>query len=239
MKPVGVILAAGRGVRLGGLTAETQKGLLEVNGTSLVARQIKALRALRIDDIYAVTGFAEENMKKTFGDELKYIFNPRWDTANNIYSLYMAREVAGDGFILINSDDLFHMGILENLFNSNHPDAISVDDIKLLGEEEMKVKLEGGFLKEISKTMDTASAHGEYIGIAKFGADGARELFNVLEEFVLRDDLDCWYEQAFGVLASRLHIAGVSTDGLPWIEIDTPEDLEKAAKEMEPTIDMK
>ncbi len=232
MKSVGIILAAGRGVRLGNLTAEIPKGLLEIAGMSLIARQVQALRAFDIKDIYAVTGFAADKMKQAFGKEIKYIFNPRWDTANNIYSLYLAGEIAADGFVLINSDDFFHRGILENLLKDGRPDAINVDDFKKLGEEEMKVKLEDGFLRKINKTMDPASAQGEYIGIAKFGAEGAKELFEILDDFVRRDDLDGWYEEAFDVLADKRPIVGVSTGGLPWIEIDTPQDLEMARKEV-------
>lgn len=236
MKPVGIILAAGRGVRLGELTENIQKGLLKIDGLSLISRQIKALRACNIKKIYAVVGFAADKVKQAFGDNLNYIFNPLWDTANNIYSLYLTREVAESGFVLINSDNLFHQGILENLLQDNHPDAISVDDIKKLGEEEIKVKFKNGFLGEINKTMDAELAQGEYIGIAKFSQEGARELFDVLDDFVKHDDVDGWYEEAFEVMGRRRPIAGVSTKGLPWIEIDTLEDFERAEKEIIPAI---
>ena len=236
MKPVGIILAAGRGVRLGELTAKIPKGLLKIDGLSLITRQIKALQTYEIKKIYAVVGFAADQVKQAFGDDLNYIFNPRWDTANNIYSLYLTREITDSGFVLINSDNLFHQGILENLLKDNHPDAISVDDIKKLGEEEIKVKFNNGFLCEINKTMDAKTAHGEYIGLAKFGPEGAKELFAVLDDFVKRDDVDGWYEEAFEVLGRRRPIAGVSTKGLPWIEIDTPEDFKRADEEIIPAI---
>lgn len=236
MKSVGIILAAGRGIRMGSLGATIPKGLLKINGLSLIERQIKSLRACTIKKIYAVVGFAEDTVKQAFGDDLNYIYNPRWDTANNIYSLYLAREVADKGFVLINSDDLFHHSILTSLLTYNHPDAISIDDRKKLGEEEIKVTLKNGFLCEINKTMDAKIAHGEYIGLAKFGPQGAQELFAVLDDFVKRDDVDGWYEEAFEVLGQRRPISGVSTKGLPWIEIDTPEDFEKAENEIMPAI---
>jgi len=203
MKSVGVILAAGRGVRLGKLTANIQKGLLKIGDCSLIARQIDCLFQCGIADVHIVVGFAEEKVREALADCIKSgnvncIFNPKWDSANNIYSLYLAREVVSDGFVLINSDDLFHTGILRQLLGDQRSDAISVDDFKKLGKEEMKVKLEDGALREINKTMEPVVAQGEYIGIAKFGSQGAKELFEVLNEFVERGDLDGWYEEAFG-----------------------------------------
>lgn len=236
MKSVGIILAAGRGTRMRRLGTAIPKGLLKIDGVSLIERQITALRACNIKKIYAVIGFDADRVKQVLGTKLQYIVNPRWDTANNIYSLYLAREVADKGFVLINSDDLFHHGILSNLLACKHPDAISIDDIKKLGEEEIKVTFKDGFLCEINKAMDAQTAHGEYIGLAKFGPEGAQELFAVLDDFVNRDDIDGWYEEAFEVLGRRRPIAGVSTKGLPWIEIDTPEDFVRAENEIMPEI---
>jgi choline kinase len=236
MKTVGIILAAGRGARMGSLGTAIPKGLLKIDGLSLIERQINALQACKIKNIYAVVGFSANKVKRAFGSELKYIVNPRWDTANNIYSLYLARKIADKGFILINSDDLFHQGILENLIKNNHLDAISIDDSKQLGDEEIKVTLKNGFLFEINKTMDAKTAYGEYIGIAKFSPEGSKELFTVLDDFIKHDDVHGWYEEAFEVLGRRRPIAAVSTEGLPWIEIDTPDDFERAEKKIMPAI---
>jgi len=236
MKAVGVILAAGRGMRLGKLTAEMPKGMLEVGGSPLIEKQLDALRSFGINDIYLIVGFAAEKVEKALGGAAKYIRNKRWESTNNIYSLYLARDVASNGFVLINSDDLFHPGILKSLIESPYPDAISVDDHKKLGAEEMKVKLENGFLREINKTMAPAHAHGEYIGIAKFGREGSHKLFDVLADFNRRDDLDGWYEEAFAVMAPTQNIAAVSTGGLPWAEIDTPQDWDRARQDIWPEI---
>jgi len=236
MKAAGVILAAGRGMRLGELTAEMPKGMLEVGGSSLIGKQVDALRSFGIYDIFIIVGFSAGKVEKALGRKVKYIQNHRWESTNNIYSLYLAREVASNGFVLINSDDLFHPRILKNLIESPYPDTINVDDHKKLGAEEMKVKLENGFLREINKTMAPAQAQGEYIGIAKFGREGSRKLFDVLEDFDRRGDLDGWYEEAFAVMAPNQNIAAVSTGGLPWVEIDTPQDWDRAHQEIWPAI---
>jgi len=242
MMPVGVILAAGRGIRLGDITADMPKGLLEVGGMSLVERQVLYLRSCGIRKVFVITGFAHDVIAGRMEEsripeaEIRCIFNDRWDSANNIYSLFMAREVAQDGFVLINSDDLFHPGILKKVVDSDYPDVISVDDYKRLGEEEMKVRLENGRLREINKTMAPSAAQGEYIGISAFGPDGARQLFEVIESFVQSGDLDGWYEEAFGILAKKREIRAVSTEGLPWTEVDTPEDLEGAKNRIWPAI---
>lgn len=242
MSAVGIILAAGRGIRLGDLTADIPKCLLKVGGKSLISWQVEALSNRGIDEIHVVVGYEHEKVMKELLQNMPliiniaFIYNERWSTANNIYSLYTAREVSTNGFVLINSDDVFHSGILKILLDDPAPDSISVDDYKKLGDEEMKVRVVDRCLAEINKTMPPESADGEYIGIAKFGRDGARELFAVIEEFVHRDDLNVWYEAAFGVLAKRRNIRAVSTGGLPWTEIDTPADLDKARNNIFPLI---
>jgi len=243
MKSAGIILAAGRGTRLGELTADVPKGLLEVGGVSLIERQVKCLSKYGIRRVHVVTGYEHEKVAECLNTnennrcETNCVYNERWNSANNIYSLYVGKDFVDEGFVMINSDDIFHPEILKKLIDAPVPDAIVVDDHKKLGDEEMKVKLDDkGNLTEINKTMDPESSRGEYIGIAKFGPEGARELFEVLVEFVDRDELGGWYEEAFGVLSGRRAIKAVSTGGLPWTEIDTPEDLEKAEKEIWPKI---
>ncbi len=205
-------------------------------------KQLNCFVSNNIKDIYIITGYAGHTIYNAFGDNyknkasIKYIFNNRWDTTNNIYSLYLAKEVAKGGFLLINSDDLLHPEILRNIIEDEASEAICVDDYKRLGEEEMKVLLQKGRLKEINKTMEPSKASGEFIGVAKFGEVGARELFTVIQEFVQNDDLDGWYEEAFNKICNRITIKAVSTNGLPWIEIDTPEDIHEARKRIWPAI---
>ncbi len=224
-----IILAAGRGSRLGNLTAELPKALLQVAGRTLVERQITLLRHCGVGRIFVVTGFARELFRPLFDDVVQEIHNPRWMTTNNLVTLAAAGEALDGGFLLFNSDVLLHPGILEALMVSPHPCALAVDDQRLLADEEMKVALDpAGRMTAIAKTLDPATACGEYIGVAKFDSAGAASLRAAMARMITVGQTNEWYEAAFQAIAPEVALQTCSTAGLPWIEIDTPEDLAQA-----------
>ena len=225
-----IVLAAGRGVRLGELTEDIPKCMLPLLGTTVVRRQIDLLIDVGLSDIHVVTGYKDEKLREHLSDyEINFIHNPSWHETNNIYSLHLARDIAMDGFYLLNSDVLFHAGILSK-FVSTSGTAMVVDDYKVLGEEEMKVIIRQGRVVDIGKDINPEEADGEYIGILRFDASDARRLFDEIEVFIERGDTGVWYENAIREILGEVLIKDVSTEGLPWIEIDTPEDYEKAKR---------
>ncbi len=224
--PVAVILAAGRGSRLGRLTAERPKALLEVGGRSLVERQIEALRVAGLPSILLVTGFARERFAGLLAEDVREVYNDRWASTNNLVTLASAGSALDNGFLLLNSDVLFDPAILHDLLTAPAPCLLAVDDRKPLAEEEMKVVLDGdGRLREIAKSIDPARARGEYIGLARFDAPGALRLRAVLRDLERSGRTGEWYESAIQELAQGWEIRTCSTQGRAWIEIDTPEDL--------------
>lgn len=224
-----VILAAGRGSRLGSLTADRPKALLQVAGRTLVERQVSLLRRSGVGRIYIVTGFARELFRSMFDDAVQEIHNPDWMTTNNLVSLATAAGALDGGFILFNSDVLLHPGILDALLRAQHPCALAVDDQRPLADEEMKVVLDAnGRLTAIAKTLDPATACGEYIGLAKFDPAGADRLRSAMAGMIAAGRTNEWYEAAFQAIAPEVALQTCSTAGLPWIEIDTPEDLAQA-----------
>ena len=92
----------------------------------------------------------------------------------------------------------------------------------------MKVILNDNKLVEINKYIDPKKATGEYIGISKFSERGATILFDKIDELIKQGKVNEWYEEAFAEIINGLSIYGVSTDGLPWIEIDDFTDLKNA-----------
>lgn len=226
-----VILAAGRGSRLGELTEDIPKALLEVAGRTLLQRQLEVLRSLKIAPVYILTGFAREKFEVYLSDDVIEIFNERWISANNLVTLATAGEILDNGFLLLNADVLFQPLILERLLANPAPNVLVVDREKKLGEEEMKVSLDGdGKITDISKTIPQQRADGEYIGIARFDAMGAKSLRSAMSEIIAEGRTDEWYEAAIAAMSSRTTIKTCPTGGLPWIEIDTPADFTAARK---------
>lgn len=231
-----IILAAGRSRRLGRLTERMPKCLLSLDGATIIDHQIATLRACGITRISIVTGFCDAMVRSHCGAGFDYILNADFDTTNSIYSLWLAlRQVAGP-FVVLNSDVVFHPGILTALLASERPDALTVSLQNGMGEEEMKVKLEGDRIVDIRKDMDPAGADGENVGVLKFSADGGRLLLDKTGELVARGVVNAWAPRAFQELCARHPLYAVSTQELPWIEIDFPEDLEKARADIYPRI---
>ncbi len=232
-----LILAAGRGNRLGALTEVIPKCLLYAGGTTLIERQLLQLVNAGIRDIKVVTGFKREKLSSLWNRYTEEIFNPEWDSANNIVSLAVALDSIRKDFVLLNSDVLFSDKILTDFLDSPAPCALCIDDSKALGDEEMKITADKkGRIQHIRKTIPPSDAAGEYIGIAKFDAHAACELNKTLKDLISRGETACWYESAIEILCSTHTILTSSTNNLPWIEIDTPEDLTRAREHILPAI---
>jgi len=82
-----VILAAGHGSRMGALTADRPKALLEVAGYPLIDRQIDALTMYGVTNITVVTGYKHDRLREHLGTRVSYIYNDRYSTSNSLYSL--------------------------------------------------------------------------------------------------------------------------------------------------------
>ena len=229
-----VILAAGVGRRLGPLTAARPKALIEIAGTTLLERQLRALEAAGCRDAFVVSGHCAERLRATLESRrgqirTHEILNPRYATTNNVVSLLAAREVMGSGFCLLNSDIVFDRAILAELWGKAAGSWMVVDTDEPLGAEEMKVQLDAhGCVRRISKQLDPANSVGEYIGLACFDASGARAFVAAAQRLVASGGSDLYYEDAIDREVDRIRIGIVPTRGGAWTEIDDEVDLERA-----------
>ncbi len=229
----GILLAAGIGSRLRPLTESRPKCLLEVGGVTLLERTLRAFVEAGVDECLLVTGYLQgmvEGAVRGFGLPLKvrFVHNERFGATNNNYSLWLAGlQAEGEDIILLDGDILFETGILRSLIGAAEPDALVVRAGGPLGAEEIKVELDGaGAVRRIGKEVDPGCADGESIGIEKFSAPAARELFRILGR---RRERYEFYEASFQELIDGgVRLAAVSAGGMACMEIDTPQDLEAA-----------
>ena len=237
----GIILAAGKGGRLNGTAGERPKCLMEVGGLSLVERQVRTLRSAGINEIVIVVGCQAAAVRQACGQTITYVENARYSETNSLYSLWMARPLLFEGFVVLNCDVLFHPALLHDLLASRHENALLLEYCEAnqppLGAEEMKVKVRGGRVLEMSKAMHPTEADGENLGIVKFGARGAAALVEIMDGIVGSGSVRDWAPRAFSEFAQRHPLHAVGTHGYPWIEIDFPQDYRRAVMEVLPRIE--
>jgi L-glutamine-phosphate cytidylyltransferase len=237
----GIILAAGKGSRLNGIAGDAPKCLVKIGNETLIERQIRTLRRAGITDIVVVTGCQAERVRRVCGHEITYVENARFAQTNSMYSLWLARPLLFEGFVVLNCDVLFHPTLLSDLLTSRHDDALLLAyrsaDAPPFGDEEMKVKVRQGRVDDISKAMAPDDADGENVGIVKFGPDGAAALVTIMDGLVAAGSLREWAPRAFREFARTRPLYAIGTRGFPWTEIDFPEDYRRAVDEILPAID--
>jgi choline kinase len=207
---------------------------------TLIERQIQAFRQCEIDDIAIVVGYGADRVRRACGPDVEYVHNEIFDKTNSLYSLWLTRHLLLEGFVVMNSDVLFHPQLLKDLLTARHEDALLIAYTSEcrgpLGDEEMKVKVRGGRVIDISKQMDPAEADGENLGIVKFGASGARLLIEKMDALIAAKSYRDWAPRAFLDFAAERPLQAIGTRGYPWTEIDFPEDYRLALDVIWPSI---
>jgi len=230
-----IILAAGHGSRMGALTMDRPKAMLEVDGRPLIDWQLDALASYGIIDVTVIAGHQQQRLREHLGSRVRFIENTRYRDTNSLYSLSLASARIADGAVIMNSDVLVSRELLGTLVSAPVEDAALVDDATVLADEEMKVRVWQGFIIDFSKELAPWEAHGENVGILKFGPHGGRRLAALLDA-IAGTHPQAWAPRAFRALAQEWPLRAVMTSGLPWTEIDFPDDLERARNVIAPAI---
>ena len=235
-----VILAAGTASRLRPLTDNCPKCLLKIGDRCFLQRSFDGLIQNGIKEFVVVTGYLHEQIEEFLGTHYKdlsitYIYNERYASTNNIYSLWLARpEVEGQEMLLLDSDILYDPQIVGRLLASQHADILALNNHPL-GEEEMKIVPDAeGRVKEISKTCSIADAIGESIGIERMSPSYTQALYKELEVMIEQEGLDnIFYERAFERLIPQGHTFYIEdTTDLYSMEVDTVEDFRDVESKM-------
>ena len=221
--------------RLRPLTDERPKCLLTVGSRTLLQRTFDAMIAAGISE-FVVTGYRGEMIRdfllNTYPSSLTFHFlhNADYEHNNNIYSLWMTRElVRGREFLLLDSDILFDPAIIQRILQE--PGTALALNRHELGEEEIKVIVDSNNqVVEISKVCSPSEAIGESVGIEKMEADYSEALFAELDRMIEGEGLiDIFYERAFERLIPQGHSFHiVDTTDYFSIELDTVDDFNSA-----------
>ncbi|HJP29372.1 MAG TPA: phosphocholine cytidylyltransferase family protein [Candidatus Latescibacteria bacterium] len=232
-----IILAAGAGTRMRQLTQKRPKCLVAVGERPLLDIQLDALRGAGVEDIVVVVGFEAKQVRDHCGPGVRYVVNEQWQTTNSIFSLYQAaRWLEGERVFLFNCDILFDRRLLVRLLE-HRGSSIAVDSRAARLEGEMNVRVDDdGVVRAIGKHLDPATTTAVSVQLAAFDASGAQQVRTELERLVYDDERDAFPTSAYGPLVAAGGMAAIEAGDLPWAEIDTVEDYERAVAQVAPRL---
>ena len=243
-----IILAAGMGRRLGELTNDNTKCMLQVNGVRLIHRILDSIYETGIRKVVLVVGYKAENVKSLIGDEYRgmeivYVENSVYDKTNNIYSLFLAREyLTADDTILLESDLIFESRILTKIINDPYPTLALVDKyeswmdgtVVTLDEDNNIVE----FLTKDKFKYSDINSYYKTVNIYKFSKEfSATHYVPFLEAYCHALGKNEYYEQVLKVitLLDDSPLKALPLSGEKWYEIDDIQDLDIASSMFAPT----
>ncbi len=230
-----VILAAGRGSRLKSETDERPKCLTEVGGRTLLEHQLELLFAAGIQRVCVVAGYQAQAVQEAVGGAADIIYNDLWASTNSLYSLSLCRQWIRGPVVIKNCDVMVDGEAIRRL-RSSQGSAFLYDSLSGNDAEHMKVELQDGRLTAMSKVLEAERVCGENVGILQFDANAVRFLFREAEAALRTLGRKHWQAVAVERLCEIIPIQGVDICDLPWVEIDFPEDLEAARRNVWPAI---
>ncbi len=232
-----IILAAGVGRRFGPLTEHQPKCLLQVGHLTLLELMLDALQTVAREAVIVV-GHRQDLIRDLVGERfgrlpVRYVENPDY-TKGSLRSLWAARhEIKGDCLVM-DADVLFATELIERLVSAEPPSAFLLDEKFTDTGEEIKLYALGERVVAMGKTT-TPPQHdrvGEGVGFFKCAAAHGSFLIDSMRELLAESTREREYEDALDRMLSKVHVGWVAVDGLPWTEIDFPEDLRRAREEV-------
>ena len=236
-----VILAAGVGKRLWPVTQHRPKCLVEIGGQTLLHRYLRSLAEVGVHRADIVVGYKQEMIRaavavNAYGVKVEFLVNEQFHRGS-ISSLWVARTALDDDVIVMDADVLFHPEILRRLVRSPYPNALLMDEsVKQTGEECMVV-VEGGRVIALTKKMPLHYDYaGEGVGFLKVHHADTPHVVASLRTYVDREAWQMEYEDALLEFFRAVKVGHEKIGGLPWTEIDFPEDVEKAERDVLPKL---
>ena len=234
-----IILAAGVGKRLGEAGESQPKSLLRFEGKSLLQRHLENLRHYQIDQVAIAVGYQAESIQaeiKAIGAEnfVTTVYNPDY-TQGSVVSLWTLREylTSGDDFLLMDADVLYDRLIIERLVNTEIDNCFLLDRDFEPGDEPVKLCVQENSLVEFRKQVAKDLAYdfaGESVGFFRFDSGVGERLALATEDYVMNQKQEEPYEEVIRdlLLQNPEKFGYEDITGIPWIEIDFPEDIQRA-----------
>jgi choline kinase len=231
-----LLLAAGTGSRLFPLTQNSPKCLTLVNEKSILERLVIGLKKQGFKRLVIVTGYLENCIREFLGTKsgnmtIEYIYSPLYKTTNNIYSLWMARNIINEPFMLIESDLVFDSSQLDNMI---FPDRIAVARMQpwmngttvSINQAQLVKSYQDGTITHLNED------RYKTVNIYSFSVPTWQSIVKKLNQHIAAGIVNSYYETVFSEMVAdgSLSLKAVPFNNKLWYEIDTIEDLAEAEK---------
>jgi len=234
-----VILAAGEGTRLRPYTLDRPKCMVEIDGVSLIDRQLEVLKSEGIGDIVIIGGYKSEMLKR--GD-IKLKVNARYFETNMVWTLFSAEEELEGDVIVSYGDIVYSKNILKALIKSKADIAVTIDkkwegywrernENPLDDAETLKLRKDGTISEIGQKPSSLEEIEGQYMGLMKFSSEGVRQIKSAFHSALesgklLGKEVENSYmtDLLQFIVSIGGKVASVQIDE-DWVEVDTVEDL--------------
>ncbi|MCR5043811.1 MAG: aminotransferase class I/II-fold pyridoxal phosphate-dependent enzyme [Bacteroidaceae bacterium] len=237
-----IILAAGMGRRLGELTRENTKCMVEVNGVRLIDRLLGQLSGLSLRRVIIVVGYQGQNLMDYIGHRydgrltIEYAENPIYDKTNNIYSLSLVKEkMLEDDTLLIESDLIFSDRLFQMILEDEYPNVALVAKYESWMDGTM-VRIDEArnivnFVPKKAFRYEDVDEYYKTVNIYKFSRDFCEQKYvPFLEAYCHALGNNEYYEQVLRVitLLDSAELKALPVGDEKWYEIDDIQDLDIA-----------
>ena len=237
-----IILAAGLGTRLKPITDHSPKCLTEVNGKPVLLNTLENLAASGITQCTIVTGYLKDKITKTAGSsrngvEIRYTENRAYHKTNDMYSLWLAREVLVSGAVILEGDIFFRANTLKEALRDmddrsfylagrypGKPDEVILTTDRDKNIRSIEVLRGGAFLNACETGGNTFMSSGILTVRPEYG----KSLHRWLQAEVDTGNTNVLFDDVIGMHATELPLSVYEIGDDDWVEIDTPEDLYRA-----------
>jgi choline kinase len=244
---IACIYAAGRSLRLGAAFADRQKIMLEFGGKSLLEWHLQHLRAVGVQKLVVVTGhqrqgirWALDRLPPDYGLEILELVNENF-TEGSVLSMYTSIpqiQAANDSILLMDGDVLYCHEIMQRLIGSRHRNALLIDrHFATTDDDPVLVPVCNGKPFEfVKRWQGSADLVGESVGFFKIVCEDIPLLTAEIEKYIAGPGRMESYDEIIRALVRAGRFGYEDITGLPWTEIDFPEDIVFAREKVLPAI---
>ncbi|MDD6082063.1 MAG: iron-containing alcohol dehydrogenase [Oscillospiraceae bacterium] len=225
-----LIFNSGTGSRMGILTQNRPKCLLEINGETVLHRQLRLLSECGIHDVIITTGKYDSDIRneaeKIPDIHSEFVFNPEFSSTNYIFSFYLCKEYLNDDIIMMHGDLVFEKSVLKKLMKETTGSYCLVDPSAEKPDKDFKGRVENGILREVSVNIFDENCYA-FQPLYRLSEKCILQWVSETEKYIQTGRTNVYAENALNDIADRLNIRTFSYAGCFINEIDNAEDYKK------------